>query len=103
MSDRGRNAQLLRGGVEAFNRGDQEAVTAAFDPSIECHVSPALMNSGTWRGIEGYQEMIAGWSEAWEELQMDVLDLETPDDRHVIARVHQRAVGLGSGVPVELE
>jgi ketosteroid isomerase-like protein len=99
----GGHERLVRDRVEAFNRGDRDAVVAGFDPEIECYVSPELMNAGTWRGIEGFDEMVAGWAEAWGELELRIIELETPDDRHVIARVHQRATGVGSGVPVELD
>ena len=96
------NVDLVRAGMNAFNRGDHAAVLAMLDPEIECRVHGALMNPGTWHGIEGYQRMMAIWGEAWGAMEMTVLTVETPDDRHVIAEVHQRAVGAGSGVPVEM-
>jgi ketosteroid isomerase-like protein len=102
MTSREANVELVRAGLDAFNRRDHEAVFALLDPEIECHVHPGLMNVGTWHGIDGYQEMMATWGEAWEEIEMTVLGVETPDDRHVIADVQQRAVGAGSGVPVEM-
>ena len=103
MSEHDDNKRVLLLAIEAYNRGDEAGTIAVFDPAIECHVSPALMNAGTWHGIDGYREMIAAWDEAWTELRMNVLDIEMPDDRHLIARIDQRGVGAGSGVPVELE
>lgn len=100
--DRQANVDLVHAGMDAFNRGDHETVLALLDPEIECHVHPSLMNPGVWRGIEGYQRMMAIWGEAWGAMEMTVLAVETPDDRHAIAEVHQRAVGAGSGVPVEM-
>jgi ketosteroid isomerase-like protein len=96
------NVELVRTGMDAFNRGEHDAVLALLDPEIECHVHPALMNGGTWRGIEGYETMVAIWGEAWGAMEMTIRRVETPDDRHVIAEIHQRAVGAGSGVPVEM-
>ena len=48
--------------------------------------------------------MIASWGEAFEDRQQnrDHRRRPTPDDHHVIAEVHQTAVGAGSGVPVEM-
>jgi ketosteroid isomerase-like protein len=100
--ERNANVDLVYAGMDAFNRGDDEAVRALLDPEIECHVDPALMNGGTWHGVDGYGQMMATWGEAWQEIEMTILGVETPDDRHAIAEVHQRAVGAGSGVPVEM-
>jgi ketosteroid isomerase-like protein len=103
MSESEANERLLRATIAAYNREDEDGVVAGFAPTIECHVSSALLNAGTWQGIDGYRELIAGWDEAWKERRMDVLEVEAPDERHVIARIDQRGVGVGSGVPVELE
>jgi ketosteroid isomerase-like protein len=102
MSSREANVALIHAGMDAFNRGDHDAVIALLDPEIECHVDPSLMNGGFWYGIDGYREMLESWGEAWEEIEMTILGVETPDDRHLVAEVHQRAVGAGSGVPVEM-
>ncbi len=102
MSKRERNIELIREGMEAFNRGDHDGVLAALDPEIECHVDPSLMNGGFFHGIDGYEEMMRVWGEAWQTVEMTILGVETPDERHVIAELHQRAVGAGSGVPVEM-
>jgi ketosteroid isomerase-like protein len=99
---RERNVALAREGLDAFNRGDTDAVLEFFDPRIECYVSPRLMNAGTWHGLDGYLEMVAGWNEAWDELELDVRDVQAVDDAHVIAEIHQTAVGRESRVPVEL-
>jgi ketosteroid isomerase-like protein len=98
-----RNRALARDGLEAFNRGDIEAVLAFLDGEIETHVHPSMMNTGTWHGHDGYLQMIATWGEAWEDLHFEILELETVGDRHVLAHVHQTAAGRGSGVPVEMD
>jgi ketosteroid isomerase-like protein len=102
MSDTERNAALVRAGIEAFNRGDQSAVIDLLDERVESVVGPGLANAGIWHGREGYVEMVSFWGEAWGELEFEVVGLETPDERHAVAEVHQRAVGAGSGVPVEM-
>jgi ketosteroid isomerase-like protein len=100
--ERKRNAQLFRDALDAWNRNDVAGVLALLDPAIESRVSPELMNAGTWRGLEGFGEMAAAWEEAWGESVYELIALETPDDDHVVAEVHQRATGAQSGVPVEL-
>lgn len=102
MSRRKRNEELLRRGVEAFNRGDHESIVVVLDPEIETHVAPGLGNSGTWHGIEGYETMVGGWGEAFESQENEIVALEFPDDDHVVAEIRVRGVGAGSGVPVEM-
>jgi len=97
-----RNERLLRDGVEAFNQGDYATLVAMFDPGIECHVASGLGNPGTWFGIDGFERMTGAWGEAFASQQSSVVSLNFPDEHHVIAEIHQRAVGAGSGVPVEM-
>jgi ketosteroid isomerase-like protein len=102
MSERERNERLLRAGVEAYNRGDLESLTALFDPDIESHVAPGLGNPGTWRGIDGFWEMAMAWREAFADESSSVLSVTMPDERHLIAEMRQTATGSVSGVPVEM-
>jgi ketosteroid isomerase-like protein len=102
MSSAERNEQLLRSGIEATNRGDLETVMSMLDPEVECHVQPGLGNPGTWRGPRGYLEMATAWNEAFTEIDNTVVAVETPREHHVIAEVHQTAVGAVSGAPVEM-
>jgi len=103
MADRERNTALAREGVAAFNRGDAEAVAALLHPEVETHISPAMVNPGTWHGHDGFREGIGAWADAWDDLHFEVLDTEAVDDRHVLVHVHQSAVGPESGVPVEMD
>ena len=102
MSEREENERLLRAGVEAYNRGDVEAMVALFDPEIELLVDTAQGNPGTWRGLEGFQEMVSGWRDAFAEDRSEVRAIEMVGDRHLIAEMRQTAVGSLSGVPVEM-
>jgi ketosteroid isomerase-like protein len=96
------NIARLRAGVEAFNFDDEAAVLEFLHPDVESKVAPGLMNTGTWRGHEGYREMITGWNEAWGDNDTRVIAVDAPDENHVIAEVHQTATGSLSGVPVEM-
>jgi ketosteroid isomerase-like protein len=102
MSERETNERLLRQGIEAYNRHDMEAMTEFFDPDVELYIDAGLGNPGTWRGHEGYRTMVAAWRDAFADDQSEVLSVEMVGDRHMIAEMHQRAVGAGSGIPVEM-
>jgi ketosteroid isomerase-like protein len=103
VSERERNLELVRSAFAAFDAGDVSGVLATLHPEVECHVSPRMMNAGTWHGVDGYTEMAAAWFEAFEDLRYEIVELEAPDDRHVLVTANQTATGRGSGVPVEMD
>ena len=96
------NERLIGEGMEAFNRGDLAALAAIFDERLESRVGPGLANAGTWQGTKGFEEMVVTWGEAFETQRNTIVSFSHPDEHHVIAKVHQEAVGAGSGVPVEM-
>ena len=102
MNSEERLERLVRKGFEAFNRRDRDAMVSILDENVESHVAPGLANAGTWHGVEGFESMVAIWSEAFETQRNTVLSIRFPDEHHAIAEVHQAAVGAGSGVPVEM-
>ncbi len=101
MSDEQRLAQL-REGVEAFNRGDAGPALALFSDDVECRVASDLMNTGTYIGHEGYLDMIRNWGEAWDSIEAEIVGAEELPG-YLMVEIHQRAVGAGSGVPVEMK
>ena len=60
------------------------------------------MNTGTYRGHDGYLAMIGAWGEAWGSVTAEIIGAEEVPDDHLLVEIHQRAVGAGSGVPVEM-
>jgi ketosteroid isomerase-like protein len=102
VNRRERNLELVRDAFAAFERGDVDAMNRLLDPAIEVTISQELANAGSWTGIDGFWASITSWLEAWDEYRIELADLETPDDRNVIAEAHQTATGRASGVPVEL-
>jgi ketosteroid isomerase-like protein len=70
---------LLREGIAAFNRGDEEAVLAVLDPDVEVFTPPELGNAGTFYGHEGYVAWIESWLEAWEEFRIEPPRAPLPD------------------------
>jgi ketosteroid isomerase-like protein len=97
-----RNIELVRAGVDAFTRGDIDAVLAIMDPDVEVFTPPGLANAGTYHGHEGFLHWTAQWLEAWEGFSIELEEIEAVGDAHVIAQIHQRARGRGSGVEVEM-
>jgi uncharacterized protein len=94
------NADLVRRGYEAWNRGDVEAVLAFLDPEIKWEGYTHIPESGALSGREEVKAWIERFLEAWEELDIEVTDLIEDEDR-VVALVRFRALGKESGVEVE--
>jgi ketosteroid isomerase-like protein len=101
MSSPESNLEVAAAAFDAFERGDIESLLAIADSDVEIYIPATLPNSGIYRGHAGYLQMVTQWLEAWEEFNIDVVSMTPVGDRHVVIDTHQRAVGRGSGIPVE--
>jgi len=79
----------------AFNRGDQQTLAAHMSAEVEI-VDPDRTGR-TYRGFDGYRELVEEWLESWDEYSVEVQRLTRNGDR-VLADLVQRGVGKGSGV-----
>lgn len=96
----GANADLVRRGYEAWNEGDVDAVFAFLDPEIRWEGYTHIPESGTLTGRAEVKAWLGRFLEAWEELDIDVIDLIESGDQ-VIALVRFRGRGKESGVNVD--
>jgi ketosteroid isomerase-like protein len=103
MSDSQENVALSRAATEAFRRGDIEAFLATMHPEVEIFSTPDLPNPGRFRGREGWIEWTSHWFDAWEGFEVEIEEYEPVGEHHVLMRARQRAKGVGSGVPVEMQ
>lgn len=93
------NTDTLRGGYEAFGRGDIAAVLAIFDPGIEWYAPEELPGGGTYRGPEAVAGFFAGLSEHYEELAV-LPDRFLDAGDQVVVEGHHR--GKINGTPFEI-
>jgi uncharacterized protein len=96
-----RNADLVRAGYEAFNRGDIEGSLAGLHPEIVWHtyIVPGP-GGGTYRGHDGVRELWADARRIFGEFRNIPEELFERGDR-VVAFVRVVGVGRESGAPVE--
>jgi ketosteroid isomerase-like protein len=95
------NVELIRRGFETvWVRGDVERAFAGVGPDFEW-VVPRHPEGEVRRGPEGAVEFFREWLEPWEEHQIDYELVDLGDDR-VLALLHMRARGKGSGAEVEM-
>ena len=98
-----RNLELVRGGLESWIAGDRETTMATFTDDVEVYVPPELGNAGSYRGLEQFKRWFTAWEEAWSEFEMTLLSIAPEGDRHAVALIRSRGVGLGSGIEVQNE
>jgi ketosteroid isomerase-like protein len=101
MSREDDNVALALAWLEAWARGDGEAVSDALDATVEIHSPPEVGNEGTYHGVAGYRKWEGLWMDAWEDFQNEIERVEPVGERHVVVNARQRATGRGSRVEVD--
>ncbi len=94
------NVELIRGGYEAFARGDVDAVLGRLDPEIELRPAPEFPGEDSYHGHAGFLAYSERWLESWEEYRIIPEEFIEVGDRVVV--VH-RAVGRGKGSGIDVE
>jgi ketosteroid isomerase-like protein len=102
------NVEVVRRGLETLREAlERRDFDSAFDADVlaedvEWIPSRSFPGRSSYRGRDGFSEYMRTWAEDFGQLSFDIEWLiDAPDDR-VVALVHQRASGQGSGVPVEM-
>jgi ketosteroid isomerase-like protein len=92
---------IARKGIEAYQRGDVDAVFEVATDEVEFIVPDSLANSGTYVGRAGFEAMMRQWDEAWDEFRVDVVELTQEGDA-VVVSVVQHGRGRGSGIETRM-
>jgi ketosteroid isomerase-like protein len=98
------NIQLVRRGIDAFNRRDAETWAALGTPEAEIIPMRAAVEGTSYRGPEGAARFFAETDEIWDEISVELT--ESPievDDRTIYAQGRLRGRGHMSGVEVDME
>jgi ketosteroid isomerase-like protein len=80
---------LARRSIDAYNRGDVEALLEQLDEEIEVYTPPELPNAGTYRGHQGFLQWLGQWDEAWEEFRLEIERIDFVGDRCGVVTVRQ--------------
>jgi ketosteroid isomerase-like protein len=91
------NVEVVRAAWEAFQRRDNEAVFALYDPEVEVQHP---VDGSLYRGFDGVRRFFQDWLPAWDDFEEQVEEWIEAGD-HVVAFLHSRGRGKLSGVPVE--
>jgi ketosteroid isomerase-like protein len=98
MSDE--NVKIVRENLQAFVRGDLEAVFAACDPRIELEVSDAYFDAPrTYRGHDGMRELFAAQAEVFNPFRLNPETFLDAGDQ-VLVVVRAGGLARASGIEV---
>jgi uncharacterized protein len=92
------DVDVLEQGYRALSRGDVDEALGTLDPELEWRPGEvAPEGGGVHRGADGFRRFIESWRESFDDFQLEPELFVARDDR-IIAVMHQRGRGRGSGV-----
>jgi hypothetical protein len=103
------NTDRFRAAVELFNEHGvglledenlRPLLADWLDPEIECF-SDNPLQSGTYRGFDGYERFVREWNEAWEKPHWEIDELVERGDG-IAAAIRHSAQGSVSGAGVDM-
>jgi ketosteroid isomerase-like protein len=94
------NFELMRRGLDAYNRRDVEAMLELVDPDVEWYAALDVLLGGdetVYRGYDGIRALFATIDETFSELEAEVTEVRDLDDRLVaIGRLRTRGRRSGA-------
>src|SRR4051794_3548972 len=95
------NVELVRGGFEAFARGDFGLFLEFTDPDIEIVQPLELPGPRTYHGHKGLLEAMQSWAGQWDDFRAEPERIIDAGDR-VLVLVHLYGRGKASGATVDM-
>jgi ketosteroid isomerase-like protein len=87
------NVEIVRAGMEAWNRRDFDAVLETLDPAVEWRLSGAVPDvADVYHGPEGVRAFWTDWTGSWEDIRNEPEDYIELEDG-VLVLVDFRASG----------
>jgi ketosteroid isomerase-like protein len=97
------NVEVVKRGLEAYNRRDVEALLEELDPAVEWHPAFEVLMGGeatVYRGHEGVRELLRDANETLDEIHVEFSNIQDLGDQ-VVAIGRIRARGKASGAETE--
>jgi ketosteroid isomerase-like protein len=94
------NVEIVRRGLEAWNRQDLEALSECFSPDVEIDLSDRVLNPDQYRGADGFMRWRSEIGEAWDDFRVEA-ERFFDAGNDVVAFV--RAVGKGRAGGAEVD
>jgi ketosteroid isomerase-like protein len=94
------NVEIMRRGLDAFNRHDVDTLVALSCKDIELVTLRSAMEGTVYRGPDAFVRAFRDFDESWEDLRYEIADMRDGED-WVLGFGMLRGRGRGSGVEVE--
>jgi uncharacterized protein len=91
------NVEIIRRGLDAYNRGDVDAMLETADPEIEFVPLRSLVVGGSYRGHDGIRQFFEDLEEEWENRSISREEFREHEDT-VLLLGEFEAKGKASGV-----
>ena len=94
------DAEIVRGGYEAFNRGDIDWMVEHMDPDIHWEDAAKVPDARTYRGVDEVRRYLESLFRHWDEIRYELEDVRDGPEG-VVAFVRLVARGKTSGAAVD--
>ena len=98
------NVALVRGIIDAHDRGDADAVFSRYDPEIEWHLSTVFAKASefdaVYYGHDGVRTFWRTWFSAWEQASFEYEEFIDAGDS-VVTILSQHVRGRASGIELD--
>ena len=74
------DVEIARRGIDAYNRGDLDALVELADPEVTMVPVRALLEGGEYRGHEGVRKFLSDMEEDWESRRIEVDEIREVGD-----------------------
>ncbi len=97
------NLEVVRRGFEHFGRtGEFLDELAAPEFVWDMSTFAGWPEKQTYEGVEGSREFLRTWLEAWDDWEIEVIELREAGDK-VVAILRQRGVSKSTGLEVDMD
>jgi ketosteroid isomerase-like protein len=95
------NVEIVRAGIDAWNRRDVSAALEFLHDDAELIPMRAVFEGTVYRGADGFKALLDDMSDDWEDFSLEADEVRDIDDSHVL--VLGRILGRGKASGMEIE
>ena len=96
-----RTIAVLRQGIDAFNRRDVDGAMAPLDPDVELVPLRAVLEGGSYHGVEGLRRLLEDVGDDWEQFHLRADEFVPIGRDRVLVMGHVQARAKTSGVELD--
>jgi ketosteroid isomerase-like protein len=95
------NVEIVQALIEAYQRADFPTIAQGCDDDFEFTSVMTAVEETSYRGRDGLEAYWADMNEAWEDWQIEVVQLHERGAGEVVAIMRLVGTGKASGAPVD--